>query len=342
MVGEDDIRKGAARGGMWFPWARALLALLILGGFGARIAEAQAPETRVLYETGFEEEEGFDPDLTLIGQDGWVGDGTGGNGLVEGFFPGAGQHAYIGFNAPTDSEEFLNIWRPINYQPGPTNPPRVRFTVLMSIEDSTVSTNRDDFRWSVYNAGGTNAVRLFTLDFDNNSLSINYLLQGDDAEFTSTGRNFRNSTTYALEIFMDFEANLWSSLLDGTMLTTNLPITRLNSPLTFGDVDAVWAIRTPGKPGDNYMVFDNYRVVAESGTPQAPSRLEPLGLLRPGEFLVRAHGTAQKQYVLEATPALGAGTWTPLRTNTMPEDGFFDYLDRQATGTQRYYRLVER
>lgn len=316
------------------------LLLLMAGAFLVlrhSVARTSGASPLVLYETHFEVAEGFNPDLTLIGQQGWVGEGSGGNGLVTNFFEGEGQHAFIGFGAPTNTTDFLNVWRPVNYRPGTTNPPIVRFSVLMSVEDSSDTvTNRDDFRWSVYNSEGD---RLFTLDFDNPALKINYLL--DDSEFVSTGRDFTNFVPYRLEIVMDFVANRWSSFLDGTTVTTNLPITTLGLPLNFGDIDAVWAIRVPGKPGDNYMVFDNFVVTAEGANPGELPKLEALGLLRPGEFLVRCFGVAGVRYAVEASADLAG--WTPLVTNTVPIHGFFEHLDSSSPpGPKRFYRMVER
>ncbi|MCC7376634.1 MAG: hypothetical protein IT581_18390 [Verrucomicrobiales bacterium] len=289
---------------------------------------------RLLYETHFEVADGFSSDLTLVGQAGWVGYGSGGNGLVVGFFPNAGQSAFIGFGAPTNNGDFLNVWRPMGYVPGPTNSPVVRFSVLMQIEDSATVTNRDDFRWSVYNGRGD---RLFTLDFDNDALGINYLL--DDNRFVSTGKTFTNAVPYALEVSMNFQANQWSATLNGQPLTEVLAITTRESPLDFGDVDAVWAIRTPGKPGDNFLVFDDYRIVAQDVTPNPAPILAALGVLRPGEFLLRCSGIPGIRYAIEGSADLN--TWFSLKTNTMPVDRYFDYLDQSKAGV-RLYRAVEK
>lgn len=308
------------RWGCWLGW--------FLAG-----AVAVGAATRVLYETRFEKTQGFDETLTLIGQDGWVGFGSGGNGLVSDFFPGEGQNAFVGFVAPTNNGDFLNVWRPLNYAPGPTNPPVVRFSVLMSIEDSSARANRDDFRWSVYNVKGD---RLFTIDFDNDSLGVNYLL--DDGNFVSTGRSFTNSQPYRLEVQIHFATNRWSASLGGLGLVTNLPVTTKGATLDFGDADAVWAIRTPGSPGDNFMVFDNYRVEVETSVSEPP-RLEPLGKLPPNGFVVRCRGTTGLTYVLQASGDLKA--WQPLKTNSIPVDGYFDHVD-QVGGGQRFYRMLER
>jgi hypothetical protein len=255
---------------------------------------------------------------------------------VTDFLEGEGQHAFVGFTAGTN--DFLNVWRPVNYAPGaPTNLPVVRFSVLMTVEDSSSTTNRDDFRWSLYNARED---RLFSLDFDNHSLGINYLL--DDDEFVATGRTFTNSFPYQLEVEMNFQRNLWSATLNGQGLVTNLPITSQNLPLDFGDMDAVWAIRTPGQPGDNFMVFDKYRLVAEAEDTGMPPRLEVLGAFaEPGpqvRFLLRGFGVAGLNYVVQATTNLTA--WFPLKTNTVSADGYFDHSDLSASPF-RFYRLIQ-
>jgi hypothetical protein len=312
----------------------AILAWAMALGLGLAGPVSGAAVPRVLYETGFEASEGFDPGLTLVGQGGWVGEGSGGNGLISDFIAGSGQHAFIGFGAPTNRGEYLNVWRPVNHVPGGTNEGRVRFSVVMSVEDSVSSTNRDDFRWSVYNVGGD---RLFSLDFDNTTLEINYLL--DDAVFVPTGWTFTNAQPYLLEFLMDFPANRWTAWLGGEAIAADLPLTTTGATRDFGDVDAVWEIRTPGKAGDNFMVFDDYRIVAEDPAPNPAPRLEVLGVVRPGQCLVRCRGTAGVRYVLEGGPDFRI--WVPLKTNTMPADGFFDHLD-EGGAAWRFYRAVER
>src|SRR3954464_2101950 len=70
----------------------------------------------VIYQTSFEKSEGYDLTLNLVGQRGWVGDGTGGNGLVESI-PDMGQQAYIGFFPPTDTKQTTTVYSPLNFTP---------------------------------------------------------------------------------------------------------------------------------------------------------------------------------------------------------------------------------
>lgn len=305
------------------------LALLAASG----VSWGAAVESRVLYETKFEAAQGFDEQYTLFGQGGWLGEGDGGNGLVSGFIAGEGQHAFVGYVAPTNQDRFVTLWRPVGYVPGGTNPPVVRFAVAFSIEDSSARTNRDDFRWSAYNIAGD---RLFSLAFDNNSLEINRIL--DDGKPVATGWTFTNAQPYLLEILIDFPGNQWSATLGGVVISEKQPVTTTGLVRDLGDVDAVWAIRTAGRAGDNFMVFDNYRIVAEGQASRPPPRLQPLGWVRPGEFQIRLTGTPGVKYVIQGGEDLR--NWSPLKTNAAAADGTFDYLDRGGGG-RRFYRAAE-
>ena len=103
---------------------------------------AAAPTIRgqtVLYETGFEVDEGYSSDFDLTGQEGWVGHGA--DGILTNFFEGLGQQAYIGFSVPAgDTNDAFSVYQPINFAPLSANLPLVKFSVRMQIVDTT-STN---------------------------------------------------------------------------------------------------------------------------------------------------------------------------------------------------------
>jgi len=254
--------------------AAALTMVLLTGG--QRCAAATN-----LYFTQFEPGEGFNPNLDLIGQGGWVGAGSGGNGLVSNFFAGEGQQAFIGFSPPAPGEDLLFVWRPVDFDPLAVGLPLVTFSVLMSIEDSSITNGQYDFfQWSVYNLAGD---RLFTLDFDNFTTNVSYLLDGTN-DFVATGVTFTPGVSYPLTLTMNFASNRWSAALGASVLATNQPLTTTNAQLTLGDVDATWLLYDPDAPGDNYLLFDNYRITAEplmsSAIPSAQLRM--LGYVAPG------------------------------------------------------------
>ena len=289
--------------------------------------QASPPAPAVIYETGFEVSEGYsaaDELRPLEGQMGWEGEGSGGNGVVTNFFTGWGQQAFIGFAPPVAPKyEFLNVWRPVGFTPPALTQPVVNFSVLMMIADSSrANAQYDDFRWSVYNTAGS---RLFSVDFDNFRGEVFYALD-DNQGFKSTGFQFHNDVIYDLVVSMNFARNTWTATMNGLVVVESQPLTTINARLDFGDADAVWAIRTPGAPGDNYMVFDDYRVTLEA-TPSIPPLLELVGRRPDGQFELLVHGERGLDYAVDVTTDFAQ--WSALATNRLA-NGLWRFLDSTA------------
>ncbi len=313
--------------------ARLLLWLLLLApNFIAPRAAAQVPTPVILYRTEFEFAEGYRTSAELAGQNNWVAAGSGGSGILTNAFPGRGQQAYVGFSAPTAPDDYVALFRPLNFTPLQNGLPVVRFTVLMNVNDSTTG-GRDSFRWSVYN---TNATRLFTLDFDNETRAICYQLEAG-TNFISTGYAFTTNATYRLEVILNFQRNRWSALLGDTEIVTLQPITTQNTPLTLGDIDAVYFVHNPASPGDNYMIFDGYTVTAEAIANTSPV-LVPGAYDRAGPFTFSAFVEPLVPYNLEASDDLRQ--WRILQTYSSP-DASFDFRDTTALpgDRARFYRI---
>jgi hypothetical protein len=293
-----------------------------------------AAVTNVIYSTAFEASEGYTTNQDLAGQSGWLG--SSGDGVVDNFFPGYGQQAYIGFSEPPGStNDFFVVWHPLNVAPVPANEV-LKFSVMMQITaSSTNSPTSDDFRWSVYN---TNGVRLFSVVFDNNSKLISYLL--DDNNFVSADTSFDNFGYYDLTITMDFGHNLWSAALNDQVIVNSQAITTQGNALNLSDVDAVWGLAQAGHPGDNYMLFDNYSVTAES-TSSIPARLQVLGTGTGGAFQLRLYGETGLSYTIEASSDLVH--WQTVSTVTAPAAGAPVDVQDTASPTlpHRFYRARE-
>lgn len=283
--------------------------------------------TTTNFFTRFEAIEGYNNAFDLAGQKGWQKSGSGGNGLISGFFPGEGQQAYVGFDPPSTNDDQLILWQPINYSPIAAKTPVVTFSVLMGFVDST--TNRyDDFYWSVYNS---DVDLLFTINFRNDDLRVYYALDGTN-QFVWTGETFTHDVTYKLVVTMNFASNLWSATLDGSPLVTNKSITTTGAPLTLGDVDAAWVLADQARPGDNFMLFDNYSITAEIVPPPSP-RLQLIERTPAGNVYLQLEGQSGARFAIDATTDLSS--WTPLVTNNVS----FPYLDTSAAAlTRRYYR----
>ncbi len=289
-------------------------------------------QTNVLYQTDFEKSEGYDPASDLAGQRGWVSQGTGGNGLIEGLFPGLGQQAYVGFTPPSDTNSFTSVWRPVDFDPAVASYPLVRFSVKFQIVPSS-SGSQDDFRWSVYNKAGD---RLFSIDFESSTRLISYVLQ--DGKFLPTGSTIDFEGAYDLDIWMDFRRNAWSAFLNDSQIVNSAVLTQGNSALNFGDADAVWSLRsaTTQDAGNNYMAFDNYRITTES-VPAIPGYLEAQGVGADGLFKLRAFGQKGAKYALDVTADFIQ--WFELLTFTN-KDGTFDFTDNTSKGYRAsFYRL---
>jgi len=312
------------------------------------VGQSSEKSVQVLYETGFETSEGYDFDKDLIGQNGWIGfaggdayleeSNDGASGLISDFLEGLGQHAYIGFVKPAHDTDIsvLSLLQPLNYDPEGSAGETVRFSVTMAILDST-NGERDNFRWSVYNTDG---FRLFSLDFDNETKQISYAL--DDAKnLQDTGFNFDNDTIYDLRMDIDLVGNKWTALAGDVILVKDQPVTTQNLKRDLSDIDAVWAIFKADAPGDNYMVFDNYRVEVLSDPPPPPV-LSPLGPLPNGGFVLRLEGAPGTQYRIMASSDLS--NWETLEDAVdLGATGTLDWVDDTAPAAgQRYYRLLEK
>ena len=285
-----------------------------------------------IFFTAFEPGQGYTTASNLVGQAGWMGEGSGGNGIVNEFITGQGQQAYIGYSAPAVGDDQLVAWQPLNFSPLAARLPVVKFSVLISIVDSTTNNNQfDNFRWSVYN---TQVDRLFSLDFNNYYTNINYLLDGTNT-LVATGISFASGANYTLFVTMNFASNRWSATLNNALLATNQPITTTGAALDLGDVDAVWLVYDTNAPGDNFMLFDNYHVTAEA-LPVPPAQMEFLRRTVEGWALLRVFGLDGSRWAVEGTTNLL--NWSALRTNVVSGISF-DVVDTTAAGLkQRYYR----
>ena len=300
-----------------------IIASLVVNGFCQT-------QSLLIYKTGFEIEEGFNPQYTLIGQNGWTGEGSAWNGLTvdEIFFPGFGQQAYIGYSNITPVTTASVVWRPLNYQIT-SNYPVIKFSVIFQIKDSS-NGHYDDFRWSVYN---TNDQRLFSIDFDNETLNINYSLD-TAGEFYSTGYSFFNYGLYRLTIAMNFPRNRWIAEINDVQVTPSLPMTTKGYALSLGDIDASWVLHDTNNPGNNYMIFDEFIVTAE--TIVNPPQLK-ITKTSTNSTELKLYGEPAVEYVIQTSTNLLQ--WTDFSTNTVLPSGAITFTNLPSgTDAFRFFR----
>jgi hypothetical protein len=293
----------------------------------------------VIYETGFEPPE-FIAGFTLDNQGDWLVpwwaspvDEALTSQVDEGYFEGLGQQALIGFVAPTGQVESVSVYRPLFVDPVGRGTPLVAFSVTMAILDDTAM-DPNSFRWVVYNRDDQDN-RLFALDFDMATTSIAYLLD-DDPQAIDTGYSFQPEGFYELQLLMNFADNVWSATLNGELIVNAAPMTQTERTLELGDIDAAWVLGPDSSDfGDSYMVFDNFKVVADVEVP-LPCQVMPVGHLEDGSFLVELMGEPGRTYALEASS--GLEQWTPIATNT-PGSGVFVVRDLEVAGWPwQFYR----
>src|ERR1043165_9327265 len=89
------------------PFQKPAVCLCILVGVAsASLWPAGATVTTNVFFTRFEAAEGYVTTTNLVGQNGWLGFGSGGNGLVSDYsFTNQGQQAYIGYFAPGPGDD---------------------------------------------------------------------------------------------------------------------------------------------------------------------------------------------------------------------------------------------
>jgi hypothetical protein len=315
------------------PYFRRWLVTLCFVTIGLGLRPSGLAATTNVFFTNFDTN--YSTALDLAGQNSWFKYGSGGNGIVSNFFAGQKQQAYVGFTPPEPGDDSLYVLRPINFNPISAGLPIVKFSVQMRIVDSSLTnTNYDYFRWSVYNLQSN---RLFSIEFDNYELYVNYELSGTN-ELVLTDVPFFHTNDYLLTITMNFASNRWSATLGNVLIATNQAISTTGAQLSLGDIDAVWLVYDPESPGDNYMVFDNYRITAEPLTvpPVPPAQMQFLGRTTQGWALLRTSSANGTRWSVDATTNFV--NWTAQVTNTV-SSGYFDHVDMTASPfSRRFYR----
>ena len=215
----------------------------------------QAPEG-VIYETDFEM---FPLGTNTLGFDGWDDNdpNSGTSGIYE---PGTGgQAAWIGYN-PTRQKE-VNLYRRVNV---PSGTGVVEFSVDLRIVDSTSARNyrRDVFGFPFYNSDG---IPFGEILFDNDTQKIIRWEGGE--QWIDTGHSFVRDADYTLSVTMDLDKKKWTAYLGEQLIFKDATMNSTGLPRNLGGVAVRWVPISQGYSGDNYMVFDNYRLSTTKQTP---------------------------------------------------------------------------
>ena len=121
------------------------------------------------------------------------------------------------------------------------------------------------------------------------------------------------------------------------MVVNGEPITTKGAKLDLNEIDAVWAVRDAAKPGDNFMVFDDYRITALP-VREIPSSVEWVGFLTNGTVILKVLGEPGILYVLESSTDLAQ--WTTVGSSTAQSPGgVAEFQDTAGSAdAARFYR----
>jgi hypothetical protein len=306
---------------------------MVFDQYQVTAAPAAAAGPATVYATRFDSSEGYHPGVGLVGQNGWIGSGTGGDGIITNGLLNYSQSAYVGYNPPITNEVGHSVAHRLNFNPVQEQLPLVTFTVVMAVFPST-TTNQDWFDWTVFETGK----ELFALSFPSGSGNLPISYQSGDGPFIDTSQTYTNGTAYTLKVTMDFAASRWNAMLGSMTLVTNQPLsaaTGTNTP-TLDVIMAEWVFRDPAHPGNDYMLFNDYGVTAEAAATATAPTLQLLSRSATGEVTLRLLGQPGTSYALEASSDLR--TWTQLVSLSSP-DGNSEFTDVTAGSlAERFYR----
>ncbi|MCX6973028.1 MAG: putative Ig domain-containing protein [Verrucomicrobia bacterium] len=232
---------------------------IALDGYSGRSGQyelsVEQMEEGSIYETDFEYfPEGFN---TIDGFDGWSSSDNDPESGTFGIFEAEEGNlaAWVGYNSTNRPQ--VAVYRSVDVS---ASVGVVEFSVDLWIQDST-SNNYDNFRFEVWNR---NEEFLGCIEFDNERKSV---FRGDGSGLVNTGNEFKNGVSYSLSATLNLEQQTWTAYLGDQRLFADQPITQTQRVVDLGSIDAVWQIRQQGNPGDNFMVFDNYRIATSKLVP---------------------------------------------------------------------------
>jgi hypothetical protein len=265
--------------------SRAVLSCAVFSALMAVQVPALAGEA---YATGFDSPPFSVGADTIRGTDGWVGQSSLIGKALSGTMSeaqhgvvGIGNAAYLGGNSARVSGvsyNWVQLRRPVNIDPVALDQEIATFSVVFGIKDSSAASSyrRDNFEFQIWNNSGQ---LLAGIQFDNStidsltglpqrSIYLSYWTGRGSTGFenTNTGYTFLPETLELLDFRINFRTNRWTVLLGDTPLFKDLAFYNGPNTRTLGFVMAQMEVRNtyPSSsdiyPGDNYMLFDDYKV----------------------------------------------------------------------------------
>ena len=216
----------------------------------------------IIYETDFD-------DFTIgpnqwAGNNGWISNDitTGAQAIEEDLLPALLNVATLGFERPNSDLTFVGL--NLEYDHVATGKPIIVIDTILGIEDST-NDQRDDFYFSIYNAGGD---RLASIRFDNqdpNDLNSQFgIWREDGVNQFDTQLDFIPGELYNIFVKINLNDNTWSADIDGIPLFENSQFSNTEGPINLGFIAYEWDLTaaTTQQHGDNFFLVADILVEA--------------------------------------------------------------------------------
>jgi hypothetical protein len=299
----------------------------------------------LLYETDFSDFTSGDGNL--VEQDGWTSTHPDEivHGIVDDYFGDGNRSGTLGLFIPETDDKIITVYRPIAYDPIESGSPVIEFSASVAIIDSDETRFYDSFHISVFSSTDD---LLGSVVFDNTEENLG-IWRSDGIDFFDTGVVFEHSILYQLRIRIDYAGNTWTATLDDTALFTDAPFTKAKAQRDLGDFSVEWEISDIANPGDNWILFDDWTVVARSisdpdNVPAQPFAATRLSRRPNGNIVLRWQAEPNRQYQVEDSPNLT--DWNTSLPDSLITTGnndvtatFIDQTSRRAK--LRYYRVRE-
>ncbi|MEM7385644.1 MAG: hypothetical protein AAF514_11930 [Verrucomicrobiota bacterium] len=200
----------------------------------------------------------------LIERDEWKGTpaGQGAHGTDPPGSGGIGASGYIGRLRPQPNIGFVSIRKPLNYDPVNGDQQAgeiIEFFSLVGIADST-NGSRDNFYISIYD---TDTRLLGAINFDNTASQFG-IYRYDGETYHPSPVRFVRGQIQELFIRINFTTGRWSAELNNLPIFRDAPLDLTGKERTLGSLAAEWEITSPDSPGNNWLLFDEWKVVADT------------------------------------------------------------------------------
>ncbi len=289
-------------------------------------------EVTILYYSNFDENQGYEVNKALNGQNEWIGQNDFNNHVITGQFPGQGNQIRvggIGYDGTNKVSSVFNsdiIFFPITGV-------KARFSCLFRVNSN--GRPMDDFGIAFYDLSGA---WMFGLNFDSFQFGLIYF--NDDFSVKPLNTAFQLDRTYVLEIIFDFTNNSWIGKLDGVAFNIQGKIANnLGSNPSIGTAEFYWNIYDIGAPSVAQMIIDEVLLEEISiDVPTQPLNLDSFPSASDRVSLVWSDSIYANTYHVEQRKN-SSEPWSLVQSFPVQDWPFFTSLSHLDSNTDYEFRV---